>query len=249
MENGELLAADVLPKVAKEMKKVAAVGLEDKLDTLRVAQGQFFNELQKAGDTIFQGGFAEGLKELFQTLNTFLKDNQKTLKDFGVVFGFTFNAIEGFAKTTLPIIAAFVGVLSNAIEGITNLFGDDSAKMIAAWGTTLAVALSPLTRIIAVIATVGDFFDSFFSPDKINFIEKMLELDLDFSLKGMNELVNPFADQTGARAFNVKDIEATSKTSTTNNTFYIQSNDKEAIVQEIQNKIFSNNSSALLPTG
>lgn len=252
MENGELLAKDVLPKVAIEMKKVAAVGLQQKLYTLRVAQGQFFNELDKSQNVVFESGFAEGLKDLFQTVTFYFRENQQTLKDFGAVFGFTFNAIEGFTKTVLPIISAFVRVIANGIEGINEMFGEDSAKMVAAWGTTLAIALSPITRIIAIISTIGDFFDSFFTPDKINLIEKMLGLDFDFSIKGLNEIINPFADQTGARAFAVKELEKASNTTTnqtTNNTFYIQSDEKEAIIQEIQTKIFSNNSSALLPTG
>ena len=133
MENGELLAADVLPKVAKEMKKVAAVGLEDKLDTLRVAQGQFFNELQKAGDTIFQGGFADSLKELFFTVGEFLKENEHALKSLGKVFGLLFNLINIVAKALLPIIGTVTSVAGTLADALNSVFGNEASQDVLAF--------------------------------------------------------------------------------------------------------------------
>lgn len=144
MENGELLAADVLPKVAKEMKKVAAVGLEDKLDTLRVAQGQFFNELQKAGDTIFKGGFAEGLKGLFFTLGEFLKENEHALKSLGKVFGLVFNIVTIIAKAFLPVISVITSAIGVLSEALNTVFGDETYQNVLA----NAVAVGAVTAAV-----------------------------------------------------------------------------------------------------
>lgn len=130
MENGELLAADVLPKVAKEMKKVAAVGLEDKLDSLRVAQGQFFNQLEKTGNFIFEGSFSDGLKDLFQSLTEGLKDSEAGLEGLSEVFKAVFNLIRNGAEILIPVLNTLFTVLGKAAEVFNAVFDSDLGKIL-----------------------------------------------------------------------------------------------------------------------
>ena len=153
MENGELLAADVLPKVAKEMKAVAAVGLDSKLDTLRVAQGQFFNELEKAGDQVFNGGFSEGLKDLLQYLTEFMRDNQDMLDALGQGFKAIFNIIRVGISIIMPIIDAFTYSLGEVAELFNFLFFGSTEKELLAIGAATYVIVKAVRAMNAALKT------------------------------------------------------------------------------------------------
>lgn len=130
MENGELLAADVLPKVAKEMKKVAAVGLEDKLDTLRVAQGQFNNQLEKTMNFIFQGKFSEGLKDLFQSLTEDMQGSEDGLNGLSETFKLAFNVIRNASEILLPVLNEVFSVLGGFSKFLNMVFDSDLGKIL-----------------------------------------------------------------------------------------------------------------------
>lgn len=185
MENGELLASEVLPKVAKEMKAVAAVGLESKLDTLRVAQGQFFNELEKSGKAIFDGGFAEGLKEVFQTLTTFLRENQSALKGFGRAFQLVFNFIEGTLKVILPIISAVGNTFNLLAEAMDNAFGDEAVKHLGTNIAAIVAVLSPVYRMALLVLGVLDEIGALFTEGRVGMVELAMGKDIDFSKAGV----------------------------------------------------------------
>jgi len=241
MENGELLAADVLPKVAKEMKAVAAVGLESKLDTLRVAQGQFFNELEKTNNTIFQGGFSEGLKDLFQTLTQSVQVNQDTLKNFGEIFKTVFTVVESVYKSVSPIFMAMIDVLGGLFGALDKTFGEDTVENITKAITAIVIALSPLLRTVTAIVAAFDFLMSFFESGKMNIIEEKLGKDVDLSEKGFSksDLLNfpKFAYKSFEAAFMGGSTAPISNPNSANqqtNTFYIESKDPDAVAREVQ---------------
>lgn len=200
MENGELLAADVLPKVAKEMKAVAAVGLESKLDTLRVAQGQFFNELEKAQKTIFDGGFSDGLKDLFQTLTAFARENQEALEGLGKVFKTVFNLIEGVVKVVVPVIATLAETFGNLHDSMTEAFGEDSIKNIGTQMSFLLLILRPVYAAAVAILGVFDEIAALFTSGKVGMLEVALGKDIDFNKANISggEMLSSLSSPTEA---------------------------------------------------
>jgi len=241
MENGELLAADVLPKVAKEMKAVAAVGLDSKLDTLRVAQGQFFNELEKSGKVIFDGGFAEGLKDLFQTLTQSVQVNQNTLKNFGEIFKTVFLVVESVYKSVSPVFMAMIEVLGGLFSALDKTFGDNTVENITKAITAIVIAMSPLLRTVTAIVAAFDFLLSFFESGKMNVIEEMIGKDIDLKEKGFakSDLLNfpKFAYKSFQNAFmggTTAPINTSGGTNQQANTFYIESKDPDAVAREVQ---------------
>lgn len=123
MENGELLAEDVLPKVAKEMNRMANSGgaLEQKLKTTRVQQGIFFKELETAGNTIFTSGFDEGLATLFNSLSTALKEGREGLVGLGKTFKWFFETISLGVKIVSPLLDSILFVTGELFGGLNNL--------------------------------------------------------------------------------------------------------------------------------
>lgn len=243
MENGELLAADVLPKVAKEMKAVAAVGLESKLDTLRVAQGQFFNELEKSANTVFKGGFAEGLKELFQTMTISIRENGDTLKNFGEIFRTIFLGLDSIYQVASPVIMAIIDVIGTLAGGLDEAFGDNTVEKVTKAVTAITIALSPLLRIVTAVAAAFDFLLSFFQDDKMNLIERYLGKDIDLTKSGYSvweAIPNPYT--AGKIAWNnltgsTPSMPTAGSSNQTNN-FTIQSTDPKLAAEEVS-KILS----------
>lgn len=191
MENGELLAADILPKVAKEMKAVAAVGLESKLKTLRVAQGQFFNELDKTQRMIFDNGFKQGLRDLLFTLKEFLAENEEALKGVGKAFKFVFDFVTGVAKVVAPVIITLTSLFSQLGNALEDTFGDSAVKNLASQLAILAIAFRPIYLAAVAILGVMDEIASLFSTGKVGLIETALKTDIDFTkgdLKGLSKL-------------------------------------------------------------
>lgn len=259
MESGQLLSADVLPKVAKEMKKVASVGLDEKRKGSLVAEGQFINQLEKSTKTVFKGDMEKAYSELLRSITTYLGENEDTLRSLGQIFSATFNIIEGALRVVTPIVGTFIERLSDGVTGINKMFGEGSAEMVGKWGTMVAIALSPLTRILTIITFALDEIDAFFTPQKIGLLEKIAGWDLDFrddiltSVPIMTIAKGAWGAVTGEgqdlyQATRISDYN-NAPTITNTNEFHIQSNDPEEIAKFVEERVFSNNASALLPTG
>ena len=182
------------------MKAVAAVGLESKLDTLRVAQGQFFNELEKAQKTIFDGGFSDGLKDLFQTLTAFARENQEALEGLGKVFKTVFNLIEGVVKVVVPVIATLAETFGNLHDSMTEAFGEDSIKNIGTQMSFLLLILRPVYAAAVAILGVFDEIAALFTSGKVGMLEVALGKDIDFNKANISggEMLSSLSSPTEA---------------------------------------------------
>jgi tape measure domain-containing protein len=184
IESGQLMATDVLPKVAKQMKAMANTGgaLDAKLQTVRVTQGQFTNELQLAQNKIFNSGYNKGLAQLFKNLTDTLGNNGLALERIGRIYDKVFRAI-GYVISNIvtPAITFFIRSLETLWEVMK--WGADNpmaAMSIAAvgmaasfrtliplavgFGRALMVALKTpfamITGMLAAIDEVRAIFDS-----------------------------------------------------------------------------------------
>lgn len=117
---GQLVSSDVLPKVAKELRKSALAGgaFELALKGLQVTEGKFITQSQRAGDEIFKSGFAEGLSELYQTLSDELASTGKSQKDLGNIYKNFFKVITKSVKALTPFIEAAIQILSKLTDGV-----------------------------------------------------------------------------------------------------------------------------------
>ena len=187
MEAGKLLSADVLPKVSKQMKIAANQGgaLEKKLQTTRVAQGQFFGGLEKSADKIFKSGFGEGLAGLFRELTSVTTENDQSLKELGKTFNVIFRVIKNVIQILEPVLKAVIrafGTLARTIEwlaqnptkalelGLIGVIGAltlmlKKTSSIKAFGVALTAAFrGPLAAMISIIA-IMDEVRAYFDPN------------------------------------------------------------------------------------
>jgi len=165
MEQGKLLSADVLPKVAKEFRKSALEGgaFDKALQGLRVTEGQFITGAQRAGDTIFKSGFSEGLSELYKTMSEIFKDAGPQLEKIGKIFGTAFKAI----AYTLKLIEPPLSLIINNIE---YLAGGLMIKKLMLLRATLATTFLPITVALAA----AEELISLFSDKLVGVTEKAL---------------------------------------------------------------------------
>lgn len=89
MEDGKLLAKDILPLVGKHMSEAAKKGgaLEKMLQGNMVAMNRLRQTWQNFQNAIFMGGFGEALTKWFNQLAAMLKDNTGLAKTFGAAIG------------------------------------------------------------------------------------------------------------------------------------------------------------------
>jgi hypothetical protein len=145
MEQGKILAEDVLPKVAKEYARVARQNgaLESAQQKVNSQFQRFLNALTMAKVNFFEGGFGEGMAKSFNIMAEFLKTTD--VRAFGAAFG---GMISGITYG-LDVLLSPVKVLINAFS---MLFGTDGAKMA---GYALGVGL--LVMKVAALAKATMF--------------------------------------------------------------------------------------------
>lgn len=95
MEDGKLLAKDILPLVGKYMSEAAKKGgaLDKMLKSNQVAMQRLSMTWQNFQNTIFISGFGEALTRTFNSLAFALKNNEGAAKSIGVVLG---GLVDGF---------------------------------------------------------------------------------------------------------------------------------------------------------
>ncbi len=174
MEQGQLVSAEVLPKVAAEFKKSAKEGgaYALALQGLRVKEGQFATGAQRAAKTIFNSGFESGLSNLYNTMSEIFENSEPQLKKLGKIFGDVFNAIARGLKILEPVMKiaidnfyTLVGVKSLfMIRTFASVLNKQSYLAAAAWARMFA----PLT---AGIATIDELY-SMMDDTKLGLLER-----------------------------------------------------------------------------
>lgn len=204
MERGELLASDVLPKVAAEFARTARQGgaLEAALNTARIQQKRFFTGAQEASDIIFQAGFGEGIADMFFTFTQSLADSESGLKGLGKTFKLVFDSIALVVKAVTPILNHAFSVIGVFAETINKLFVNDIGMIVGGIGLFAAA----LWRVKSVVKLLNLSFTSLFakiypiyflikefialmSKDVIGDIELALGRDVSISDLGSNKVV------------------------------------------------------------
>ena len=166
MEAGKLLSADVLPKVAKELRRTANSGgaLEMRMKSMRVAQGRFFKQVESGADTIFTGGFDVGGGEMFNEMADELHLASAGLEGLGKIFQAVFKIIGNAVKFIMPILDTVFYVLGNITDALIELFQSKSIQIVSGIGlitgavTLLTTALTAtdvvLTGLMRKVALV-----------------------------------------------------------------------------------------------
>jgi hypothetical protein len=133
MEQGQLLAHEIFPDVAKEMQRVANVAgaLEEKMKTTRVAQGRFFKELETAQNKIFTGGFDKGGGTFFNTLAEVLRENDAALEALGKAFKAVLKAIAAGVRFLAPILGMVTNIVGRLIGQFDKIFGSGHGTYVA----------------------------------------------------------------------------------------------------------------------
>ncbi len=147
MKDGKLISKEILPLLAEEMAKVARNGgaLKESLLGLAVAESRMKTSFDNMLANIYQGGVADGLKELYQLLdNIFWEMSQGESNTGKFLKGFVDGATESIA---------FVQAKLNDIDLFLRFrLGMDGVDMEmlgkAAYYTSIIVALNTITGLM-----------------------------------------------------------------------------------------------------
>ena len=147
MEMGQLLAEDVLPKVAKEYAKVARENgaLDAAVNKVNSQYQRFLSALTRLKVELFEGGFGKAMGESFGILAGVIKDNMSAFKMFGNIAAGMFQSISA-ALWVLIQPLRLVGELFNLLP-----FGQDAAVLLG-WAAGITVLVGAVRSLAAGLA-------------------------------------------------------------------------------------------------
>lgn len=121
VEAGKIMATDVMPKFADELKKIARTNgaLQATTQKTNAQMQRFFNQLTYAKDEIFQNGMDDGLSYMFNSLSIVLKDMRPILNAIA-------GAFQGFVSVLsggLRVLLAPIGMLAEGLKAAWALLG------------------------------------------------------------------------------------------------------------------------------
>lgn len=179
MELGNLYAADVLPKVTKELKKFADESNELTKGSLPRMQSEFSAAIEKMQEWM---NLEKPLARFYGAMTTFIMENEDTWRGFGAVMGAVMDGISQALEIITPILKTF-GIALNAV------FGNELVKEIVKWGTTLLMFL-PIFRIFKWgAAAVRGFFAAWKGVSKF----KVLNVAVGHLKKSLTSVVGVLA--------------------------------------------------------
>lgn len=186
LKMGNVLAKDLLPKLTPMISEMAHANgaLAKQLESTRVAERRLALQAQDSAKTIFDSGFSEGLKELYETLTNILKNSDKELKKLGDIFGKVFKGIAYMFKVLEPLMKAFINNMELiagawALNGIYKL--SQGFKML---GMSIRAAFLPMAAGLAV----AEELISLFSDDIVGVLESQAGMQINLKDQTTSEL-------------------------------------------------------------
>lgn len=148
MEDGKLLAGDVLPKVAKELRKTAKSGgaLDNAMDMNRISMNRMITAFQEMGQAFFESGFGGVMTNLFDGIRDAVVGLTPTVKVLSAVFSGFFEVV----SLPLRLLAASIADLANMF-GLSEVEGE---KFISTMKTIGAV-IGAVAAIFLVSNPIG----------------------------------------------------------------------------------------------
>lgn len=148
MEQSRVISDEVLPKVGKEMARVARENgaLDAAVTKVNSQYQRFLSSITRLKVEMFEGGFGQAMGQTFGKLSEFINENKSSLIAFGGVAVGVFQAL-ATAVWALAQPLAFVGSL------FTAAFGVDGAKFVgwAVGGMAVVYMLAKMRSALMMI--------------------------------------------------------------------------------------------------
>ena len=162
LENGEVLAADFLPKFAEELKKTFGGGLADAVKSTQAELARLGNAATRALDSFSAGGALDGAANVFRSLTAALNDPAilAGLSAFGSAVGRVFTELAEHGSLVVGTLAGMAS--ARILAGLGAVAVAVTRIKQAVIGLTVAMMANPLGLLVvgvsaAVSAAVGAF--------------------------------------------------------------------------------------------
>lgn len=145
VEAGKIMASEVMPKFADELKKIANTNgaLAATTQKTRAEMQRFLNQLTFAKDTIFQSGGDDGLSYMFKSFSEILEGLAPLTKALGGIF----KGVASVIAASMKLIAAPIEIVVQTISKLWSALG------IGDHGTTKFWAVAGATGTLVLLAT------------------------------------------------------------------------------------------------
>lgn len=158
MKNGEVLAKDVLPLVAKHLNEISAKGVAAGMKTATKQMDIMRATAVDLAATFGEAGGNEGLAEIFKGAITLMKALTTPVKLLGAAFRVTGTFISSTLEVILDVVEA-IGPLKLAIIGIAVAM-TTALPAIAKFASALMLAIrGPLLPLFLLIGSLEELFN------------------------------------------------------------------------------------------
>ncbi|CAH9012785.1 putative tail tape measure protein [Vibrio phage 501E54-1] len=129
-QTGGLISKEVLPLFAKNMQEAAQAngGLENAMNSNRVAMNRMFTSFQMAADDFFKAGFGEGLTDMFNSIGNLMESNSTLWQSLGKIIG---SVLKGISFVIDELVTPVVSALGSILNAVTSVFGEFSGVLVA----------------------------------------------------------------------------------------------------------------------
>ena len=186
MKRGEVFSKDVLPEFGRNLREFAAPGLEDALNSNRIAMNRMFNEVKFSGEDFFMG-LEGGLTEFFNSVSTMFKSNEKVWKSLGKVLG---SILKGVTFVLDHLVTPALNLVGATLDVVTTSLGDFSALIAPAFSPLTYILLPKLLSLLPKLSSGFTGIGSSLAGITGKFLKWAAAIEI--IVGGLEELVNAF---------------------------------------------------------
>lgn len=217
MEQGKVMAADIMPAVAKEFSRTAREGgaLAAAQVKVNAEYQRFLNGLTMIKDEIFKGGFGEGMAMVFKQTSMMMKEMKPLATFMGGALKGALTVVTGAFK----LLAVPIDIVSNLLEGLgsfwsglvggggllllltSRLLGIGKAMGFIATTTTMTGAAFKALPPIAAGIVIEDLYRGGFSRDTHNSVTADMFNKLPTSVQNALDTKIPYSSFFSATPF------------------------------------------------
>lgn len=181
MGRGEVLAADILPLVAKLYKELAKGGIEEARKSSIAEQLRFQNERTRGLRIFSESGGEEGFARLFKSLAVAMKEALPTVKGLAGAF----NTLSKYTSFALLLPQSFKRAFEGRDSWVADAIGEMNAKIIYDLGTGLGDLGSEISKTLGKSMEGWGMLLGAVGPSIANFLRQIKDVLL-YSFKMLN---------------------------------------------------------------
>lgn len=185
MERGEVMAADILPIVAKLLKEMAKGGIEEARKSSTAEQARFQNSITRSAQNASDNGLETGFARLFRTMTTALDEGQSAVESMARAF----DKVSQYVSFIMLIPQSFKRAFEGRDSYMADILGEENIKIVKGFTEGLSNLTSEIKTALGFAIDGWGMIFGEFGDEMLNFAAKLSNI-LMYSFKALNQAMS-----------------------------------------------------------